>query len=206
MSELINHLIDKVFADSGKCPASGCVKKDENGKLRVISNKTGKLWKAHYDTKELAEEGLAAYQFNKNMSDADMPEDVIDGEEEPSEISLEELKDSIIKALDSDDIDYVKEVLIQCYQLSEHELNEEELSNEGREFADTNKASDLATQLYKLHKRIQAADDAGVKLELEAEYKKLREHLPAAQAERLAQQGEMTKEEAVKQIDDLNSF
>lgn len=48
---------------SGKCPASGCVKKVDN-KWRVISNKTGKLWPAHYDTEEDANDALAAYHIH----------------------------------------------------------------------------------------------------------------------------------------------
>jgi len=48
----------------GKCPAAGCIKKVGN-KWRVISNKTGKLWPATYDSKKDAEEGLDAYHANK---------------------------------------------------------------------------------------------------------------------------------------------
>lgn len=46
--------------ESGKCPSNGCTK-EVDGKWRVISNKTGKLWPAHYDTKSDAEDALAAY-------------------------------------------------------------------------------------------------------------------------------------------------
>lgn len=49
----------------GKCPKSGCVKK-VGDKWRVISNKTGKLWPAEYDTEDDAKAGLAAYFVNKN--------------------------------------------------------------------------------------------------------------------------------------------
>jgi len=48
----------------GKCPESGCVKKVGN-KWRVISNKYGKLWPAHYDSKEDAENALKAYHVHK---------------------------------------------------------------------------------------------------------------------------------------------
>ena len=48
----------------GKCPAAGCIKK-VGKKWRVISNKTGKLWPATYDSKKDAEEGLDAYHANK---------------------------------------------------------------------------------------------------------------------------------------------
>ena len=48
----------------GKCPKSGCIKK-LGDKWRIISNKTGKLWPAHYETKENAEAALDAYHANK---------------------------------------------------------------------------------------------------------------------------------------------
>ena len=48
---------------SGKCPASGCIKK-VGGDYRVISNKTGKLWPAKYKSRESARKALAAYHIN----------------------------------------------------------------------------------------------------------------------------------------------
>jgi len=49
---------------TGKCPESGCITK--RGKSwRIISNRTGKLWKAKYDSKKDAEDGLDAYHANK---------------------------------------------------------------------------------------------------------------------------------------------
>ena len=54
----------KRFSKSGKCPASGCIKK-LGDKWRIISNKTGKLWPAHYETKQNAEAALDAYHANK---------------------------------------------------------------------------------------------------------------------------------------------
>jgi len=48
---------------TGKCPESGCIKKEGNF-WRIISNKTGKLWPAKYDTKKDAEDGLDAYHAN----------------------------------------------------------------------------------------------------------------------------------------------
>lgn len=45
---------------SGKCPASGCIKK-VGSSYRVVSNKTGKLWPAHYKSRESAKKALAAY-------------------------------------------------------------------------------------------------------------------------------------------------
>jgi hypothetical protein len=58
--------INKIYEGKkkGKCPAAGCIKK-VGKKWRVISNKTGKLWPATYDSKKDAEEGLDAYHANK---------------------------------------------------------------------------------------------------------------------------------------------
>jgi len=44
----------------GACPKSGCIKKSGD-KWRIISNKTGKMWPQHYDTKGDAEDALKAY-------------------------------------------------------------------------------------------------------------------------------------------------
>jgi len=44
----------------GECPKSGCVVK-RDGKWRVMSNKTGKLWNATYKSKKDAEAGLRAF-------------------------------------------------------------------------------------------------------------------------------------------------
>ena len=54
----------KRFSKGGKCPTSGCIKK-LGDKWRIISNKTGKLWPAHYETKQNAEAALDAYHANK---------------------------------------------------------------------------------------------------------------------------------------------
>jgi hypothetical protein len=50
--------------NGGQCPESGCTKK-VGTKWRVISNKTGKLWDAEYDTEEEAKGALAAYHMRK---------------------------------------------------------------------------------------------------------------------------------------------
>jgi len=50
---------------AGACPEGGCIKKKPNGKWGIISNKTGKLWPADYDTKGEAEDGLQAYHLHK---------------------------------------------------------------------------------------------------------------------------------------------
>lgn len=55
----------KRFSKTGKCPASGCITKDKSGAFRIISNKTGKLWNAHYKSKKNAENALKAYHASK---------------------------------------------------------------------------------------------------------------------------------------------
>jgi hypothetical protein len=49
----------------GMCPASGCIQKDPAGVWRVISNKTGKYWPAHYKSKDSAEKALSAYHASR---------------------------------------------------------------------------------------------------------------------------------------------
>lgn len=61
-----NQIIDNNMATkkkTGKCPASGCIKK-VGSNYRVISNKTGKLWPAKYKTREAAKKALAAYHIH----------------------------------------------------------------------------------------------------------------------------------------------
>jgi len=50
----------KSIFQEGECPKSGCVKQVD-GKWRVISNKTGKLWPQTYDTEKAAKDAIAAY-------------------------------------------------------------------------------------------------------------------------------------------------
>lgn len=49
--------------EAAGCPEDGCVTK-RGDKWRVVSNKTGKLWPQEYDSKEDAEDALAAYHVN----------------------------------------------------------------------------------------------------------------------------------------------
>ena len=53
------------FSTTGKCPKTGCIEKDNSGKWRIISNKTGKYWPAYYRSKESAEAALSAYHANR---------------------------------------------------------------------------------------------------------------------------------------------
>ena len=57
-------LLKEDKSGKGKCPKSGCVKKSGD-KWRIISNKTGKLWPQHYDTKGDAEDALQAYHVSR---------------------------------------------------------------------------------------------------------------------------------------------
>jgi len=52
--------------EEDKVPGSNIKKVGD--KWRIISGKTGKMWKAHYDTKEDAEAGLKAYFASQNES------------------------------------------------------------------------------------------------------------------------------------------
>lgn len=51
-------------AKEGKCPEDGCVVK-RDGKWRVVSNKTGKLWPQTYDSKKDATDAIASYHLRK---------------------------------------------------------------------------------------------------------------------------------------------
>lgn len=53
-----------VIEAKGKCPENGCIVKRED-KWRVVSNRTGKLWPQTYDTKQSAEDALAAYHLRR---------------------------------------------------------------------------------------------------------------------------------------------
>jgi hypothetical protein len=60
LRSIIRRILIEDKSGKGKCPESGCVT-DRDGKWRIISNKTGKLWPQTYDTKEDAEDALKAY-------------------------------------------------------------------------------------------------------------------------------------------------
>ena len=57
--------LDEDKSGKGKCPKSGCIEKDGNGKWRIISNKTGKYWPQKYKTKKTAESALDAYHASR---------------------------------------------------------------------------------------------------------------------------------------------
>lgn len=44
----------------------GVIKKKPNGKWGIISTKTGKFWKANYDSEDDAKAGLRAYFAHKH--------------------------------------------------------------------------------------------------------------------------------------------
>jgi len=60
---IIKEVLEEDKSGKGKCPDSGCVSKRGN-KWRIISNKTGKMWPQHYNTKEKAENALKAYHIH----------------------------------------------------------------------------------------------------------------------------------------------
>ena len=60
---IIKEVLEEDKSGKGKCPDTGCIKKSGD-KWRIISNKTGKLWPQHYDTKEKAENALKAYHVH----------------------------------------------------------------------------------------------------------------------------------------------
>jgi hypothetical protein len=57
-------ILEEAKKKEGKCKPGTCIKK-VGDKWRVVSNKTGKLWPAHYKTKEDAHKALEAYHANK---------------------------------------------------------------------------------------------------------------------------------------------
>ena len=64
LRRIIREALTEDKSGKGKCPDSGCIAK-RGDKWRIISNKTGKLWPQHYDTKEKAENALDAYHANR---------------------------------------------------------------------------------------------------------------------------------------------
>ena len=62
-----NHMtgLDEDKSGKGKCPTSGCIEKDGNGKWRIVSNKTGKYWPQEYKTKKTAESALDGYHASR---------------------------------------------------------------------------------------------------------------------------------------------
>ena len=62
--EQLDKYIEEASKKTGKCPESGCVKK-VGDKWRVISNKTGKLWPAKYDSEQSAKDAISAYHVHK---------------------------------------------------------------------------------------------------------------------------------------------
>lgn len=60
------------YQSNGKCPETGCIKQDEEGNWRIISNKTGEYWKAKYKSEDSAKAALKAYHArNSNVENSD---------------------------------------------------------------------------------------------------------------------------------------
>jgi hypothetical protein len=62
VASLVNAVAHVVEAKG--CPEQGCIVQRQ-GKWRVVSNKTGKLWPQTYDTQQNAEGALAAYHMRQ---------------------------------------------------------------------------------------------------------------------------------------------
>ena len=63
LKQIIREELDDMLEDKsgkGKCPDSGCITQ-RDGKWRIISNKTGKLWPQTYDSRKDAKNALDAY-------------------------------------------------------------------------------------------------------------------------------------------------
>ena len=59
---------DKEKSEANEDVVKGSNIKKVGDKWRVLSGKTGKMWKAEYDTKEDAEAGLRGYFASQNES------------------------------------------------------------------------------------------------------------------------------------------
>lgn len=67
-------LFNKQFSGRDKVPAAilkkakteGVVQKDSKGRWRIVSIKAGEFWDAVYDTKQSAQNALAAYHANRH--------------------------------------------------------------------------------------------------------------------------------------------
>jgi len=64
LRELIRSILNEDKSGKGKCPDTGCIKQSD-GKWRIISNKTGKLWPQKYKTRKSAEGALDAYHARR---------------------------------------------------------------------------------------------------------------------------------------------
>lgn len=61
---MILEILGEDKSGKGACPDTGCIKQSD-GKWRIISNKTGKLWPQKYETKEKAKNALGAYHASR---------------------------------------------------------------------------------------------------------------------------------------------
>jgi len=63
-SELLLAARDLVGAEGDKCGEKGCIRRVD-GKWRVMSGKTGKLWPAKYDSEGSAKDALDAWHASR---------------------------------------------------------------------------------------------------------------------------------------------
>jgi len=64
LRRFIRNILNEDKSGKGKCPDTGCIKQSD-GKWRIISNKTGKLWPQKYKTRKSAEAALGAYHASR---------------------------------------------------------------------------------------------------------------------------------------------
>jgi len=64
LRQIIKEVLEEDKSGKGKCPQTGCISQ-RDGKWRIMSNKTGKLWPQTYDTKKDAEDALDAYHASR---------------------------------------------------------------------------------------------------------------------------------------------
>lgn len=117
----------KILADGGKCPESGCTKK-VGDKWRVISNKTGKLWPAEYDTEQDAKDALAAYHMHASTVSAASPE-----------------SDAFIKGL-YDKVQKAKKALDEAHDFASDQAPDVTDSNEEQLFTEVKRSLDKASR------------------------------------------------------------
>ena len=106
--------------EASKCPKDGCIKRKPNGKWGIISAKTGKFWKANYDTKADAEDGLKAYHVNESVNEDDEVYMIIYANDD---FSIDDIKRFIV--IFDDDIIYEDEYQIEFYTTDAEDIQAE---------------------------------------------------------------------------------
>lgn len=103
-----------------ECPKSGCIKKKPNGKWGIISAKTGKFWKANYDSKKDAEDGLKAYHVNESDNNSEEVYMIVYANDN---FDINDIKKFII--IFKDDIVYEDDERIEFYTADWQDIQDE---------------------------------------------------------------------------------